>query len=234
MSEVAERANSVEKYNQFGDVIELGAPLSDEELKILDMSLRALFGTPDSLEQLLLEQRKALTIIAIRATKNKLGGNVPFRGLNAGDTELGIGPIRPGHLETNGTKRTNWNQTFTAGWQYWLGGAGGGTAVFGLRNGLPEAGAVIFGLKYLAPVTPIAEIKYEVARAITNPFDMRSSGLKDNRNGVLIYPHHSILILPGIEYRVRVNNDQSVSLDTIVAPFGLTIAKGSFLKQETY
>jgi hypothetical protein len=198
--------------------------LDDTEQAIFDTQFETLIGCNSSVERELLEDRRAIIINGIRAIKFSLQ-NLAFRGINAGDQELGFGFIRPTHIKVSGSQLTKWGTSVTTSFADWWSSGTSGVGYAMSAN----AGMIILGLKSLTVPQPyISEIQITVDRATLITLDVRSIGLFDNKNQVPIVPLPTVYALPRQTLYSQIVGD--VAGTDYIMPIGFTIANGRFLK----
>jgi len=209
----------------YGQKYEL-APLDPDELKIFDEEFQMLLNVNGSVERLILTEMKDTIRECLQAIKFALG-KPTFKGLTPGDTELGWTFIRPGHVKTADTPRTDWEISLTAGYQDWLYGPAGQPFLMA-----EEAGLIWLYSKSYAAEPAASELKVKTGRVELVPFDIRSMWLRDNANRVYVYPHPIILVMPKTELYARLCADWAKT--DVIAPGGFTVGLGRYLKKETY
>lgn len=217
---------NLKKVNLYGTDFKL-AELDDNEQEVFDSQYKTLIGTTDSVERLILEERRATVINGIRAIKYDLD-DPAFAGLNPSDSELGFGFIRPTHVKVTGTQLTAWGTSVTTSWAQWLGSATAGTG-YAISA---DAGMVLLYLKSLTSPQPfLSAINLKIGRTQLVPIDVRSLQIGDNVNGVAIYPIPTIYAIARQELLIRIIAD--VAGTDYIVPGGFTVALGKFLKSET-
>jgi hypothetical protein len=206
-------------------------PLNNDELNIFKAQFSTLITGPTSDERKIMLDRIEAYILGLRAVKQALN-NVAFTGLNAEDTEIGMGIIRPqftvaGAVAVPLAYRANWNQALTPAWADW----------FWNGAGLPmqagqDFGFVVTHLKsLLAPVPFMSEYRFAIGRT-TNliPGDVRTFQQADNENGVAIAAIPTMIVTPKSSFYARARSD--INGTDQVALGGLVFGLGRALTQE--
>jgi len=207
------------------------SPLDKEEEEVFEAQFDKLFGTNDSVERELFQDRKDVILAGIKAIKFKMNGP-RFTGWNPADSELGWSAIRPGHVRVNNVIQTTWAVTFAAAgvWQRWLDG-GAATTPYTAPYACGQIVVGMMSLPYLASVQPlVAAARWEIDRQVLVPFDIRPVALGDNARQVPVYPHPTVLILPRASVIARLVSE--VAGNDYVRPIGISVGLGKFLKVE--
>jgi len=202
------------------------APLDAEEQAILEDNFNKLLGTTDSQVRRIFEERADTIVAGIMAIKDKLNRR-KFRGMNPGDSEIGIGFIRPGYTKSNNVIRPNWNVALTGmnTWDRWLDSAA--TAGYALPE---DFGLIITHLASEVTPTPfVRTAHFIIGRADLIPEDVSDIILGDNDNGVAVYPIPTKIVLPEDELRVRLEGATGAE---ILRLGGLVVGLGRFIKTE--
>ena len=203
-------------------------PLSEEELKKFNAQVDNLFGPKDGVVYELIQTYKEKALLPfVQVIKQQLN-NPTFGGMVAGDTEIGIAPIRPAHLTLVDATADGdrFKISFDAPWK---------TIAQGAMD--DDAGVLLFGIiDFYDGNTVNARvdgIKVTVGQRQLLPIDVSNAALKDNRNGVAIWNFNSIPIVPKEYYEIDVHSpDSNSSTPTtgVIKLVGLTVARGRFLK----
>jgi len=201
-------------YGQKFPLTELDA----EEREIFDEQFEILIGTDDSVERMIMKNRKEVLYNFICAVKAKLN-DAKFTGIQPADAELGFGPIRPRHMQRAGTALTKWEWSVPTTFGDWLSGR------------IDEEGAVIIlGLRSLRPRAVMTEAKFKVERRELVPVSIRSLMLRDNRNGVQAIPVPTVPHMPEETYKHTARADYA-DIDE-VEPLGWAVGLGRWLLKE--
>lgn len=209
------------------DVDYPATPLNDRELAKFTAQLDNLFGPKDGVIYELLQTYKNQIKGFVEAVKQALG-NATFGGQVAGDTEIGLTPIRPAHLTLVDATADGdrFKVSFDAPWK---------TAAEGTMD--DDAGIILFGLIDLYDGSTanarIDGVRVTVGQRTLLPIDVGNAVLKDNRNGVAVWNFNSIPVVPKEYYKIEVHSPDSNSSTPTNGVFkllGLTVARGRFLK----
>jgi len=192
--------------------------LDPDERALFDEQFEVLIGTDDSIERLVMRNRKETLYNFLCAVKAKLG-NPRFAGIQPGDAELGFGPVRPRHMQRAGTALTNWEWSVPTTFGDWLSGRMD-----------KEGGVIIVGLRSLRPRAVMTETKFKVERRELVPISIRSLQLRDNRNGVQCIPVPTVPHMPEETYAHTARADYA-DVDE-VEPLGWAVGLGRWLLEE--
>lgn len=218
-----------EKFSLYGKDYEL-APLDQIEMAYFDSQIQTLFGTDDSVERQLIMDRRDLVLLAVRAVKQSISSKPTFRGIYAGDTELGFSPIRPVHTKRGdgvGAIRGTWDHAVTAEtWADWLASSTANTGYLLDKR----MGQIILYLKsYSSPIPYASEVQFKIGRTQFLPFDFRSIRLGDNKHNIGIHPLPTMFVMPSTD-ELFADLYADVTGTEILALGGLSIGLGAFLK----
>ena len=217
----------------YGDTMNLGDPLDQDELDIFKAQFATILAAPGSAERRVMLDRLPVYIIALRAIKLDLKGP-KFKGLNPEDTELGFGIIRPQFTKHTvagvSTYRADWTQVFAAAatWTDFL----ASTAAVAFAIG-EDFGLCITHMKSLVTPKPFfAEVRFVVGRTgILIPGDVRNLSMGDTENNVALVPIPSLIARPKTNLYGRALSDAIGTGDCALG--GLVIGLGRALKEET-
>lgn len=183
----------------YKEVLNLGDPLTGDELEIFKAQFKTLLAGPGSEERRIQLDRIAAYVTGLRAIKHELG-NMAFAGLNPEDTELGFGHIRPVFLKANApaaillTSRTTWAEAYV-GTAYidWIMDGTAAAMTLGDSFGL----IITHVMSLVTPLPFTAEIRFTAGRTgVMIPVDVRALAVADNINGVAIVPVPTIIAKP--------------------------------------
>jgi hypothetical protein len=219
-------------FELYGKKYEL-APLDAIEMAYFDSQLQTLFGTVDSIERQLIMERRELILLAVRAVKQSISSHPTFRGIYAGDTELGFSPIRPVHTKRGdgvGAMRDTWDHAVSAEtWADWLASSTANTGYLLDKR----MGQIILYLKsYVSPTPFASEVQFSIGRTKFLPYDFRSIRLGDNKHNVSLYPLPTMFVMPSTD-ELFADLFADVAGTENLALGGLSIGLGAFLKNTT-
>jgi hypothetical protein len=202
------------------------APINTDELELFKAQFGAILTMPGSDERRIMLDRLDIYVLGMRAIKKELGSPT-FKGLNAGDTELGMGIIRPQFVKAAAVVKTTWTVNITAAWTDWFYGAAGNPFNVG-----QDFGMVVTHLKSLiTPEQYLAEYRFNVDRTVLLPQDGRAIKMGDNTNQVPIIAIPSMVLKPKASFYGKIKGD-SAHADQIQLG-GLIYGFGRVLKEET-
>jgi len=182
----------------YKETLNLGKPLTDDELNYFKDQFATLLAGPGSEERKVQLDRIDTYVVGLRAIKHELG-DMAFVGMNPEDTELGFGHIRPVFLQANApaapaVSRTTWAEIYpnTALTDYIFNGAGVGQIIG------DSFGLIITHIMSLRTPTPFtAEMSWLSGRTgVMIPIDVRAVRIGDNVNGVAVIPIPTIISKP--------------------------------------
>ena len=202
--------------------------LTEQELKKLDQQLDNLFGPKDGVVYELLQTYKNSIRAFVKVVKQKLNNSI-FGGMVAGDTEIGIAPIRPAHFKDNGgnsllgtnvvAKGDVFEVTFNSNWETLAEGS--------LHD---DVGILLLGVIGVSASPIVDGIRIQVGQRSLLPIDIGNVKIRDNRNDVAIWNINSIPITPKEYFKIEVHSPTTGVTDQIKL-LGLTVGLGRFLKQ---
>lgn len=193
-----------------------------------------LLGTQDSVERMILNERKDLIEISVMAIKNSLNDPL-FAGMSPSDSELGMQLIRPGHVGFNTTETWVLAASSSTAYTDWVGSSGtphkvGGTTTDTSKG---EAGLCWCYVRDFATNPIVRELKLKVNREEHVVDDIRAISLGDNVNQVPILPIGFGLALPKDELYFKFKTDVASGAIEL-ALGGVCIGLGKHLKNENY
>lgn len=213
--------------------------LSTEEMNILSGQWKELFAPPWSFERSYIQGKWDTVMKAVQAAKNSLD-ELKFGGFNCGSSEIGMSPIRPGHVGlVNGTvpeANNVWK------WKHDTIKMAQGT---GLENWIhsPTTATTAFTLhedEFIYPMYIVEEncspkiqlVKMDIGRTNILFYDVAASRLRDYQTGINLIPLPTTFWLPEMDVTVALG----FKFDGCTEPRlgGFTIAKGSFLNSTNY
>lgn len=202
------------------------AALDAEEQEIFEDNFNKLLATTDSQVRRILEERADTIVAGVMAIKEKLDGR-KFRGMNPGDSEIGMGFIRPEFVKANAAIIHNWNVALTGmgTWDRWLDATA--TTGFALSE---DHGLIITHLvSQVTPVPFVRAVHFRIGRVDLIPEDVGDIILGDNVNGVAVFPIPTKIVLPEDELRTTITGEAGTEYLKLG---GLVIGLGRLLKAE--
>lgn len=215
--------------------------LTAEERALFEEQFRDLFYPPWSLERQFITARKDFILDGIAVAKNKF--DLSFGGFNAGANELGISPIRPGHVglcksstSTAAEADNTWRWTsvttapgYTAGFDNWIHSPSSATTAFTVH----EDSFIIPTHIVEESATPKLQcIKIDVGRTDILYYDVSACRIRDNATGINLIPLPRMYWGPNTDVLVAIQTKESGYVDLRLG--GFTIAKGTFLDATVY
>lgn len=213
--------------------------LTAEEMLLLTTQWKELWMPPWSFERQFVNQRWNNVLAGIQAGKNALE-ELKFGGFNCADSELGISPIRPGHVGlVNGTDPEADNV-----WKWKHDCVKAANAV-GFENWIhsPTAPTTQFQIhedSFIIPIYVLEEncspriqtIKMDIGRANILHYDVCASRLRDYATGTNLIPLPTTFWTPKQDVLVALQHKMNGTTEPRLG--GFTVAKGSFLDATTY
>lgn len=217
-------------------------PMSADEGDIFAKQYAKLFYPPWSLERRYLDFRKQDVIDGIGAAKDSLEEK-KFGGFNCGANELGISPIRPGHVglcrdgdDTHAEADNVWKwvgnatvPSYTTGFDGWIHSAESDTTAFAVHKD-----------SFIIPLYIIEEqasprlqtIKIDVGRSDILQYDVSACRIRDATNGISLIPLPTMFWGPEVPVLVAIQAKEAGALEIRLG--GFTVALGTFLDATTY
>ena len=176
----------------------------------------------------LFQDHAGLIHAACRVAKEMLG-NIAYRGMMAGDNELGVSLIRPCMVKrtTGGTETPSgdWTFSFAAGSDYWLGFGTDNTTALNIDKRLLVVPMAVWWSQGGAPV--VEELQFRVGQNVYPYQVIRHGWIADNQNRVRAARIRPMIWAPKDTVLSQVSslvaNDQEMVL------VGLAFAKGDYL-----
>jgi len=217
-------------------------PLTAEEREIFDTQFRELFYPPWSLERQYIQSKYDIIIQALEVAKNALEDR-RFGGFNAGDNEIGMSPIRPGHVGlchdgtyTNAEADNTWKwiksaskPSYNTGFDTWIHSPTSDTTAFSVHKDC-----------FILPLYIVEEsaspklqtIKIDVGRTDILYYDVSACRIRDAKTGISLIPLPTMFWGPNTDVLVAVQAKEAGTLEIRLG--GFTFALGSFLDATTY
>ena len=218
--------------------------LTPEERSLFEKQFSELFYPPWSLEREFILSRKQFVVHGIEAAKHKLDG-LTFGGFNAGANELGISPIRPGHVglchnaaNTNAEADNTWKwkggklaaaPAYNTGFDGWIHSPTSDTTAFTVHE---DAFIIPMYIVEESASPKLQTVKIDVGRSDILYYDVSAARLRDARTGISLIPLPEMFWGPNVDVLVAVQAREAGTLDIRLG--GFTVAKGTFLDATTY
>jgi len=213
--------------------------LTPEEMGILTAQWKELFMPPWSYERQFVNSRWNIVMAGVQAAKNALEEK-KFAGFNAGNGEIGISPIRPGHVGlVNGTVPESNNV-----WK-WKHDCVKSAQGVGLENWIhsPATAATAYTThedQFVIPLYILEEnccpriqtVKLDIGRADILYYDVCASRIRDYTSGINLIPLPTTFWPPEIDILVALGHKMNGTTEPRLG--GFTIALGSFLDAGYY
>jgi len=213
--------------------------LTGQEMGILKGQWKDLFMPEWSFERRFINSHFDKVINAVECAKNALD-ELRFGGFNAGNSEIGISPIRPGHVGmTTGDvpeadnvwkwKHDTKKEAYNVGFEYWIHSPTTATTAFAVNED-----------EFIYPMYIVEEnaspkiqtIKMNIGRTNILYYDVRASRLRDYQTGINLIPLPTTFWLPNMDVQVALGFKYAGVTEPRLG--GFTIAKGSFLNATSY
>jgi len=213
--------------------------LTPEEANIWRVQFKELFYPPWSYERQFLASRMGVIEQGIQAAKNALEEK-KFAGFNCADGELGISPIRPGHVglvESAACEANNvwkWKHDCVkaangVGFENWIHSPASATTAYQIPTD-----AFIMPLYILEEnCSPrIQTVKMDIGRADILYYDVCASRIRDYTSGINLIPLPTTFWSPKQDVLVALQHKMNGTTEPRLG--GFTVALGSFLDAATY
>jgi len=213
--------------------------LTPEEMSYLTGQFRDLFYPAWSFERQFIQSKFDTVVIAVECAKNALN-ELKFGGINCGNSEIGISPIRPGHVAlVNGTipeadnvwkwKHDTIKEAQGVGFENWIHSPGAAATAFTLHED-----------QFVYPMYIVEEncnpkiqtVKMDIGRTNILYYDVRASRIKDYAAGVNLIPLPTTFWLPEMNVLVALGFKYNGVTEPRLG--GFTVGKGSFLSSTYY
>lgn len=217
-------------------------PLTDRERALFEEQFAELFYPPWSLEREYILSKKDVVIAGIEAAKNALGDKT-FGGFNAQANEIGISPIRPGHVGlchdgtyTNAEADNTWKwiknaaaPSYNTGFDTWIHSPTSDTTAFTVHK---DCFIIPLYIVEESASPKLQTIKIDVGRSDILYYDVSACRIRDNRTGISLIPLPTTYWGPNTDVLVAVQAKESGTLDIRLG--GFTVALGTFLDATVY
>lgn len=214
-------------------------PLTPDEAKLFQQQWNELFHPPWSLERRYINSKMDVVRRGVEAAKEALEEK-RFGGFNCGSNELGISPIRPGHVGLVGgtySKADNkwkWDDASTE--------SGNGTGFEALVCS-PETATTAFSVhedSFIIPLYLVEEaanpkiqtVKLDIGRSDVLYYDISACRIKDATNGISLAPLPTTFWGPSVDVTMTVQTKAAGQVEARIG--GFTVALGTFLDASTY
>jgi len=217
-------------------------PLTKDERDLFEEQFNDLFYPPWSLERRFILSRKDFILAGIEVAKNKLDG-LTFGGFNAGANELGISPIRPGHVglvrassTTNAEADQVWKwagnaskPTYNTGFDGWIHSPSSDTTAFTVHE---DSFIIPMYIVEETASPKLQTVKIDVGRTDILYYDVSACRFRDAQTGISLIPLPKMFWGPNTDVLVAVQAKEAGTLDIRLG--GFTVAKGTFLDATVY
>ena len=213
--------------------------LTGEEASILQAQWADIFMPAWSFERQFIQSRWSTVLDAVQAAKNSLD-ELKFGGFNAGNSELAMSAIRPGHVGlVNGTvpeadnvwkwKHDTVKEANAVGFENWIHSPTTATTAYTL----PEE--IFIYPMYIVEENcspKIQTIKMDIGRTNILHYDVRACRLRDYQTGLNLIPLPTTFWLPEMDILVALGFMQSGVTEPRLG--GFTIGKGFVMSATSY
>jgi len=217
-------------------------PLTAEERSLFEKQFADLFYPPWSLEREFILSRKDFVIDGIQAAKRALKDKA-FGGFNASAGEIGISPIRPGHVglchdgaytiaEADNTWKWIKNATaptYNTGFDGWIHSPSSDTTAFSVHK---DSFIIPLYIVEESASPKLQTIKIDVGRSDILYYDVSACRLRDARTGISLIPLPKMFWPPETDVLVAVQAREAGTLDIRLG--GFTVALATFLDATVY
>ena len=220
-----------------GKVID-GEALESEEKQLLLSTVYDYLAADNSFLKELFKVNEGAILAAASVAKDRL--DAPIRGMLAGDAEVGVQLIRPGHIlrdtTTAETPINTWDSdsitsgAFAAGNDYWIGSGSANSTPVKISQYLT---LVIFGVMWTQGNAPtVEEIYLQIGSTTYAPFVVRPAWAGDNPNRIRAARFHPLLAEPRATILAQVRSSVAGRQELVL--LGLAFGKGSYLRNQSY
>jgi hypothetical protein len=216
--------------------------LSGDEERVFNKEFEDLFYPPWNLERRYIVQNKGFLMDGIGVAKHALD-ELRFGGFNAGANELGISPIRPGHVGMAHAATTTVAEADQT-WE-WASNASAPAYGTGFENWIhsPTTATTAFSVhedSFIIPMYVVEEsaspkiqtLKIDAGRSDILYYDVRASVLRDAQTGISLIPLPKMFWSPNDTVLVAIQAKEAGAIEPRLG--GFTVAKGTFLDATTY
>lgn len=213
--------------------------LTSEEMNTLQAQWNDIFIPPWSFERQFIQLRWQTVQDAVSAAKNSLD-ELKFGGFNAGNSELAISMIRPGHVglvngnvpEANNVwkwKHDTVKEANAVGFENWIHSPTTATTAYTLPEEL-----------FIYPMYIVEEncspkiqtVKMDIGRTNILYYDARACRLRDYQTGINLIPLPTTFWLPEMDILIALGFKESGVTEPRLG--GFTIGKGFFMSATSY
>lgn len=204
---------------------------ADEENK-LQNALGNWIASPGSFLEFLIKRNYDSIRGALGVAKDRW--DAPFKGISAGDSEIGIQKTRPGHiLRTTATTEAaanTWSFTFTSAGDYYVGRDTNNTTAVNIDK---EACLLILGVMFTQGAAPVVEeLRIGVGGTTYPVVVIRDAWTADNDFGVRGIPIRPILLVPKATSLWETYSIAGGVNELVLV--GLTYGYGRYLRNASY
>lgn len=209
-----------------------GETLTDEERSLL---LSTVYNYLAGGNQFLLDTfriNEQSIIGAAMVAKDKF--DAPIKGVLAGDSEVAVQLLRPGHIlrttSTTETPTNDWTVTLTADDDYWIGFGTTNTSAINVSQYLT---LLLLGISFSQGSNPVLEeLLVQVGNTTYPVIVVRQSWAADNPNRVRAVRFHPILAEPRQTVLAQTYSIAAGSQELVL--LGLALGPGRYLRKQTY
>lgn len=210
----------------------VGSDLSTVEEKLLADELAKCLAAPDSFKAWLYKENMAAIKGGLEVAKNKLDAG--FGGMAAGDAEIAMQDIRPGHiLRTTGTTETpsnDWTFSFAADADYWIGYGTNNTTSINIDK---ELLLLALGVWFTQGANPVVEELLIKVGATDYPVEViRDAWAADNPWGIRAMPIKPLLLVPKDTCLVQSYSIEAGTQELVL--LGLAFGMGRLLRKQSF
>ena len=213
--------------------------LTGQEMSILSGQWKDLFMPEWSFERRFINSHWDKVVNAVQCAKNALD-ELRFGGFNAGNSEIGISPIRPGQVGLTDTaaseadnvwkwKHDTVKEANGVGFEYWIHSPTTATTAFAVNED-----------EFIYPMYIVEEnaspkiqtVKMDIGRTNILYYDVRASRLRDYQTGLNLIPLPTTYWLPEMDVQMALGFKYAGVTEPRLG--GFCVAKGSFLNATSY
>lgn len=216
----------------FADIEYAGKDLTDDENAILDRHVKGYLCGENTFLRSLVNFSWASVQGALMVAKEKF--DAPFKGLLAGDGEIGVQITRPGHVlrttDSTETCSNSWAVTLTTSTDYWIGYSTDNTTAMHVDKDLLM---LWLGIEFTSGVEPkVEEVFLQVGNKIYPVIVVRRAWQADNPNQIRAVRIHPILLEPKATAIAQTRCIAACTNELVIV--GLSFGLGRFLRVQSY
>jgi hypothetical protein len=206
----------------------VGESLTDEEMKILTDQVFNIIAKDSDVLTSLYRDNQAKILGAAEVAKHELAA--VFRGISAGDGEIGLNSIRAGYIKrsTSSTETPDWDWTFAfaAGNDNWIGYDTNNATAVNIDSRLLVLWLAVMWTSGNSPV--VEDLQFQIGGTTYPMESVRGAWVADNNNNIRIARIRPKMLPPKSTLLVS-SRETNAGTNELVA-IGLAFGTGAFLR----